>query len=105
MKPEHFLTPTEAFWQPPSQQLPGPVGAGFSPLLVRPGGCDLVRGMVFLVTDQIWTIALAIFLNDCHSTRANGSLLPSIGSLTFARFFRVISSKSQTQALRNAPTS
>lgn len=85
---------------PPPRLLPGPVGAAFSPLLVGARGRDLVRRMVFLVTDQIWTMDLAIFLNDCHSTRANSSLLPSIGSLTFALslfffFFWAISSKSK----------
>lgn len=66
--------------------LPGPVGVVFRPLLVTSRDSDLVRRMVFLVTDQIWIIVLAIFLNNCHSTRANGSLL-------FDRFglFRLLS--------------
>lgn len=65
--------------------LPGPVGVVFRPLLVTSRDSDLVRRMVFLVTDQIWIIVLAIFLNNCHSTRANGSLL-STASACFAYF-------------------
>ena len=55
--------------------LPGPVAVVLGPLLVGPGRSDLV--LVLLVTDQIWTKVLAIFLNNCHSTRANGCLPPS----------------------------
>lgn len=61
--------------RPVGRVLPGPVGVVLGPLLVGPGRSDLV--LVLLVTDQIWTKVLAIFLNNCHSTRANGSLPPS----------------------------
>lgn len=52
--------------------LPWPVSALFSPFLVTPRDNGRV---VFLVTDQIWIMDLAIFLNYCHSTQGSGSLL------------------------------
>lgn len=61
--------------------LPWPVGVVLRPLLVTSRGSDLVRRMVFLVTDQIWTIVLAIFLNNCHSTRGNSSFLSTASTI------------------------
>lgn len=49
--------------------LPRPVGVVFRALLVTTGDPRLVRWMVLLKTDQIWTTALAMFLNYCHSMR------------------------------------
>lgn len=63
--------------------LPWPVRVVFRPLLMTPRDSDLVGRMVFLVTDQIWTIVLAIFLNYCHSTRGNGSLLSTASAIYF----------------------
>lgn len=53
------------------QRLPWPAGVVFRPLLMTPGD-DLGGRVVVLVTDQIWTIGLAMFLNNCHSTWGDG---------------------------------
>lgn len=53
------------------QRLPWPAGVVFRPLLMTPGD-DLGGRVVVLVTDQIWTIVLAMFLNNCHSTWGDG---------------------------------
>lgn len=51
-----------------TNKLPGPVFVLFVPLLVTSVSSDIVMRTVLLVTDQLWTVVLVIFLKYCHST-------------------------------------
>lgn len=77
------------------EMLPRPVGMRFGPLLVTSRCSDLVRRDVLLVTDQIWTRALAMFLNNCHSTRGDGRLLSKAPAVHFHPIFDLSVRKNQ----------
>lgn len=62
--------------------LPGPGGVGFRPLLVTSRDPGLVERVVLLVTDRIWTAALGMFLDYCHSTWGDGRVCVDTSSLS-----------------------
>lgn len=74
--------------------LPGPVGVAFRPLLLTTRDSGLVGRVVLLVTDQIRTAVLGIFLNNCHSRWGLSQTAPAkydflFLSLSFVVFWSV----------------